>query len=118
MALAEALKSNTTLKTLEYAALPLNPPPPKPLSPTARGTRSFLTFLSFAVCRLNYNELGPEGGMALAEALKSNTTLEFLESAALPSNTPALAQLHAFVYFTPSSSLRCFSQEHLLPPAP
>ena len=29
------------------------------------------------------NELGPEGGMALAEALRSNTTLKKLESAAL-----------------------------------
>ena len=36
--------------------------------------------------RLESNELGPEGGMALAEALKSNTTLKSLESAALPSN--------------------------------
>jgi hypothetical protein len=35
------------------------------------------------------NDLGPEGGMALAEALKSNTTLEWLKSAALPSNPPA-----------------------------
>ena len=33
---------------------------------------------------LNGNKLGPEGGMALAEALKSNTTLEYLMSAALP----------------------------------
>ena len=37
---------------------------------------------------LHYNNLGPEGGMALAEALKSNTTLKTLESAALPSNPP------------------------------
>jgi len=33
---------------------------------------------------LGLNKLGPKGGMALAEALKSNTTLEKLESAALP----------------------------------
>ena len=41
--------------------------------------------------RLNRNNLGPEGGMALAEALKSNTTLKELRSAALPSTLPAHA---------------------------
>ena len=51
--------------------------------------------------RLEGNKLGPEGGMALAEALKSNTTLEILTSAALRSNPPAHAQRHASVYFTP-----------------
>ena len=82
MALAEALKINTTLERLESAALPSNPPthtftalaPSHPPLPCER--------------RLGDNELGPEGGMALAEALKSNTTLEKLESAALPSNPP------------------------------
>ena len=34
------------------------------------------------VRRLEFNKLGPEGGMALAEALKSNNTLEHLGSAA------------------------------------
>ena len=63
---------------------------------------------------LNDNKLGPEGGMALAEALKSNTTLEYLESADLPSNPPArvsrsFTALDASVYFTPSSSLRSIS---------
>ena len=42
--------------------------------------------------RLDGNELVPEGGMALAEALKRNTSLEYPESAALPSNPPD----HAF----------------------
>ena len=41
--------------------------------------------------RLPKNNLGPEGGMALAEALKVNTTLKRLESAALPSNPLAHA---------------------------
>ena len=40
---------------------------------------------------LGPNNLGPEAGMALAEALKSNTTLKTLLSAALPSNPPAHA---------------------------
>ena len=44
----------------------------------------FLLLFFCCVCRLVGNELGPEGGMALAEALKSNTTLEYLMSAALP----------------------------------
>jgi hypothetical protein len=52
------------------------------------------------------NKLGPEGGMALAEALKSNTTLKTLLSAALPSNPPAHAArpfpaLRASVHLTP-----------------
>jgi len=41
---------------------------------------------------LENNELDPDAGMALAEALKSNTTLNTLLSAALPSNPLA----HAF----------------------
>jgi hypothetical protein len=55
---------------------------------------------------LGGNKLGPEGGMALAEALKSNTTLKWLLSAALPSNPPAHASrsfpaLRASVHLTP-----------------
>ena len=56
--------------------------------------------------RLGDNKLGPEGGMALAEALKSNTTLEHLGSAALPLNPP----VHASVYSTPSSVLSFLSR--------
>ena len=41
--------------------------------------------------RLTSNELGPEAGMAFAEALKSNTSLESLWSAALLSNPPTHA---------------------------
>ena len=87
MALAEALKSNNTLKELKSAALPPNPPTHafSLHSVHTRCTRSFSPFLC-RVRRLSDNKLGPEGGMALAEALKSNTTLETLESAALPSN--------------------------------
>ena len=51
--------------------------------------------------RLDSNNLGNEGGMALAEALKSNTTLGTLGSAALPLNPPAHAKRHESVYFTP-----------------
>ena len=58
------------------------------------------------VRRLEVNNLGPEGGMALAEALKSNSTLKELGSAALPSNPPTHAlrsftALHASVCVTP-----------------
>ena len=31
------------------------------------------------MCRLEDNRLGPDGGMALAEALKNNTTLKKLD---------------------------------------
>ena len=52
-----------------------------------------LTALARSTClrrlrSLNGNNLGPEDGMALAEALKGNTTLKTLESAALPSFEP------------------------------
>ena len=108
MALAEALKSNTTLKELKSAALPSNP-----LAHTFKPHSTYvLCTCSFSPClcgvrRLRDNELGPEGGMALAEALKSNTTLKELESAALPSNPLAPAQLPCI---SPHSSfLRCLS---------
>ena len=87
-----------------------------PLAPTAC-TLAALAPAHPSVCRvrrLGYNKLGPEGGMALAEALKSNTTLEELWSAAQPSNPFAHAQPHASVHFTyispPSSFLRCLSR--------
>ena len=88
MALAEALKSNTTLKELESAALRSNPPAHAFIhrSMHPRCTRSFSHPSFCRVRRLYDNNLGDEGAMALAEALKSNTTLEYLESAALPSN--------------------------------
>ena len=62
-----------------------------PEGPYALCTRSFSSFL-YCVRRLSYNKLGPKGGKALAEALKSNTTLKILRSAARPSNPPT----HAF----------------------
>eukprot|EP00964_Phaeocystis_antarctica_P001626 scaffold859_cov59-Phaeocystis_antarctica.AAC.1 len=75
MALAEALKGNTTLTSLSMQ-------------------RSHALALFTFLCRLRSlanNKLGPAAGMAIAEALKSNTTLTSLESAALPSNPPARA---------------------------
>ena len=106
MALAEALKGNTTLTSLESAALPSNPlaHASRPHSMHVAALARF-TFLC-RVRSLHYNNLGPEGGMALAEALKSNTTLKTLWSAALPSNLPAHASrsftaLRASVCVTP-----------------
>ena len=87
MALAEALKHNTTLEELASAALPSNPLP-TPLAATAC-TLAALAPSRPSLCRarrLSNNQLGPEGGMALAEALKSNTALKELWSAAQPSN--------------------------------
>jgi hypothetical protein len=107
MALAEALKSNTTLTELRSAALPSNPPAHalRPHSMDARCTGPLHVFLR-RLRSLGGNKLGPEGGMALAEALKSNTTLKWLLSAALPSNPPAHASrsfpaLRASVHLTP-----------------
>ena len=52
-----------------------------------RSLHSPLLTLPFGrVRRLGDNKLGPEVGMALAEALKSNTALKKLGSAALPLN--------------------------------
>ena len=69
----------------------IGPTPAHAFSPHSlhpRCTRPFSPFLR-RVRSLNRNELGPKGGMALAEALKSNTALKYLGSAALPSNPPA-----------------------------
>ena len=84
--------------------------------PAIKPTRPCLTALQHArslhwpfspclrrVRRLSLNDLGPEAGMAFAEALKSNTTLETLRSAALPSNPPA----HASRSFTANHASVC-----------
>ena len=76
-----------------------------PTSMHARCTGPLHVFLR-RLRSLDHNKLGPEAGMALAEALKSNTTLEWLQSAALPSNPPAHASrpfpaLRASVHLTP-----------------
>eukprot|EP00964_Phaeocystis_antarctica_P044296 scaffold25455_cov45-Phaeocystis_antarctica.AAC.2 len=91
---AAALKTNTTLTTLECAQLG------RPLEPSAKGClfartahgmqRSPALALFTFLCRvrsLYNNKLGPAAGMALAEALKGNTTLTSLESAAPPVRT-------------------------------
>eukprot|EP00964_Phaeocystis_antarctica_P074426 scaffold45752_cov56-Phaeocystis_antarctica.AAC.1 len=156
MALAEALKGNTTLTSLRSAALPSRTHPPVRHGPTActlAALALFTLLLPFAqphgeqprprgwhgarrgaqgqhdpqdalVCcpaisnppahasrpqqharslhspfspsfrrlrSLFGNKLGPAAGMAFAEALKGNTTLMTLGSAALPSNPLARA---------------------------
>ena len=88
MAIAEALKGNATLTSLESAGLPSNPP--AHAGPKAYTLAAFALFTLLRRSRsLRGNGLGDEAGMALAEALKINTTLTYLESAALPSNPPA-----------------------------
>lgn len=47
--------------------------------------------LSHTHSRLNFNRFGPLGGTALAEALKINTALQTLTSAALPQLRPHVA---------------------------
>ena len=119
MAIAEALKGNTTLKTLMSAALPSNSiahalPPDGVHVPYTGPSHILPTPLR----SLNGNNLGPAVGMAFADALEGNATLTFLGSAALPyaSNPPAHASrsftaLHASVYFTPST-LSLEASEH------
>jgi hypothetical protein len=73
-ALAEALKTNSALQTLEYGAAP---PLPK------------LSAASDAACStllrsLEDNNLQAEGAKHVSEALKVNTTLQTLEYAAAP----------------------------------
>ena len=112
MALAEALKINTTLERLESAALPSNPlvhafsPAARTLAALAPSHPSFCR-----VRRLQRNKLGPEGGMALAEALKSNTTLKELGSAALPS----IPLVHAFSPRSAHACCTCSCSPSLLP---
>ena len=63
-----------------------------------------------SVCRvrsIGESKLGNEGGMALAEALMRNTTLEYLGSAAL--HSPML-NLMLPCTSHPSSFLRCLSR--------
>eukprot|EP00964_Phaeocystis_antarctica_P152870 scaffold120925_cov63-Phaeocystis_antarctica.AAC.1 len=82
---AAALRTNTTLTTLRCAQLgrPSNQVPRVGVlvRPWHRhATLAALALLTF-LCRvrsLRYNDLGPAGGMALAEALKGNTTLTSL----------------------------------------
>ena len=63
------------------------------------------------VRRLFWNKLGPEGGMALAEALKRNATLEYLWSAALPLNPhPPMHSVMLPCIPPPSSVLSCLSR--------
>eukprot|EP00964_Phaeocystis_antarctica_P091087 scaffold58355_cov66-Phaeocystis_antarctica.AAC.8 len=95
MAIAEALKGNTTLKALWSAALQSNPLAhalrPNSMHAPCRLPVPPAFYCLRRVRSLTDNNLGPKGGMALAEALKGNATLETLESSALPSNPPAHA---------------------------
>ena len=101
--IASYIKDNGVLKELECAAARVVASVSH--STHARYTCPFHLPSPFARS-LHHNYLGPEAGMAIAEALKGNTTLTTLESAALPSNPPARASSsftagHASLYFTP-----------------
>eukprot|EP00964_Phaeocystis_antarctica_P046062 scaffold26560_cov53-Phaeocystis_antarctica.AAC.2 len=82
--------SRATRPSRRSSLLPCHLEPTRPrvaaLQPATLAALALFTFL----CRVRSlfdNKLGPEAGMAFAEALKGNTTLTFLESAALPSRT-------------------------------
>ena len=76
-ALAEGLKGNTTLQSLEWAAWRSNQ------SPEGLFCQRPLTRLSTRLCSrarsISANLLGAEGAAALTEGLKGNTTLRSLK---------------------------------------
>ena len=90
---AAALETNTTLTTLGCAQLGRPSNQGQGLAVSLEGPTHYRPWPFSSWLRrlrsLDGNKLGPEAGMALAEALKSNTTLTELKSAALPSNPPA-----------------------------
>ena len=73
--MADLLKTNTTLTTVEYAASCPSPCCQHPL------TRPFVH--STLLCSIGGNNLKVEGAAHVAEALKTNTTLTSVEYAPL-----------------------------------
>jgi len=72
-ALAEALRTNTTLISLKLRVNNLGPEDVKALKEALRTNKTLSSL------KLNYNNLGPDGAKALAEALCTNTTLTSLD---------------------------------------
>ena len=139
MALANALKKNTSLKTLVSAALPSAGGGLAAVAVRTMKSHTTLTELKCAqlgrpsnqgqrlavllggptlaalwpcVRSLMGNNLGHEGGMALSKALIVNSTLKKLWSAALPSNPPA----HASRSFTARHASACVTPFHVHTP--
>eukprot|EP00964_Phaeocystis_antarctica_P073629 scaffold45193_cov43-Phaeocystis_antarctica.AAC.6 len=110
---AAALKTNTTLTKLKCAQLGWPSNQGQGLAFLVEGPTlaalALSTFL-YRVRSLDENQIGPEGGMAVAEALKVNKTLKTLRSAALPSNPLA----HASRPY--SKQARCTCPFHLPSP--
>ena len=109
---AAALKTNTTLTSLKCAQLGRPSNQGQGLAFLVGSTLAALALLTLLrrLRSLENNKLGPEGGMALAEALKKNKTLKTLGSAALPSNPLA----HASRPY--SKQARCTCPFHLPSP--
>ena len=139
MALANALKKNTSLKTLVSAALPSAGGGLAAVAVRTMKSHTTLTELKCAqlgrpsnqgqrlavllggptlaalwpcVRSLMGNNLGHEGGMALSKALIVNSTLKKLWSAALPSNPPA----HASRSFAARHASACVTPFHVHTP--
>jgi hypothetical protein len=109
---AAVLETNTTLTTLKCAQLGRPSNQGQGLAVSPEGPTHYLPcpFSSWLrrLRSLGRNKLGHEAGMALAEALKSNTTLTELESAALPSNPPAHALRPHSMHARCTGPLHCF----------
>ena len=72
LALAEALKTNTTIQSLNLSYNKLGPEVDIALAEVLKTNTTLQTL------NLEHNNFGPEGFLALAEALKINTTLQSL----------------------------------------
>ena len=72
MALAEALKSNSTLQTLKLSGNRVGVKGTMALAEALKSNSTLQTL------ELHYNNIGDNGAKALAEALKSNSTLQVL----------------------------------------
>src|SRR3990167_4029868 len=72
-ALAEALKTNTFITTLDLWATNMSPEGAKALAEALKTNASITTL------NLSYNDICPEGAKALAEALKINTSITTLD---------------------------------------
>ena len=86
--LAEALKGNTTLTSLECASMPCTCHMRKVLGLVDQRQQPLTLVGQHMSCALlgslGGNKLGPEGGAALSEGLKGNTTLTELKCVAMP----------------------------------
>ena len=90
-AIAEALKVNKTVVDIKCVpALPCEPHRRHAFACYRRGNK---THADHSARSLEYNSLGPEGGAAIAEALKVNETVTTIKCVLSPREPPHLQRL-------------------------